>query len=93
LTFQDNFKAQIQDIQITVDANGTPTSDFSFKLKDTTLQAQACIVMSCRNTKVSNSYPPTAPFIFWDQNSNNIKINNITGLVAGVAYSLKVLVF
>lgn len=93
LTFSENFKAQIQDITITVDSNGTPVSNTLIKVKDSSLNPSGLLIIGCRNLKNAQGYPSSAPFIFWTSTDVGLKINNITGLTANVEYSIRVLVF
>ena len=93
LTFVDNFQAQIQDITVTVDSLGTPTSGLTIKITDPTLNISGIIIIGCRDTGNSTRYPTSAPFMSWTSGTNSIKVNNITGLIPDVAYAIRLLIF
>ena len=89
LTFDDNFNAQLKEITVTVDGSGTPTTTTSFK---TTLRSNAYGVMCIRALAADNSYVTAAPFVSYVEGSSSITIRNITGLTAGIKYTLRLLV-
>lgn len=90
LSVTDNLNMQYKDITVTVDATGKPTSSLTYKsaLNGTT---QGVVVVKADNLSNSGTYPTSAPFISWSDNSGTVTINNISGLQANQKYQLKLL--
>jgi hypothetical protein len=91
LTFSDNFQSKTIDVTVKVDESGVPSSELVIKL-DSSFKPNGIIVISCRNTVNSSSYPTSAPFATWSATTNGVKIEHITGLIANSEYTLKVLI-
>lgn len=92
LTFRDNIKSQVQDITVSVDANGTPRQNASFKL-NISARVDGTLVILAENQDNSNTYPSGGVFINGTQDINNFIINHITGLQANQSYLLRVVIF
>lgn len=91
LTFNDNFNANIKDLQVSVDSNGIPTVDTFISTKISG-QVTGMIVLSAINQVNSNIYPTSMPFIsFSNTATGNLKINHISGLQTGTNYLLTIL--
>jgi len=94
LTFDENFNSSQHTITVTVDANGTPSQRTSVT---TTLQG---VVAGIIVTKAINStsftsgavYPASTPFISYTQSNQQVTINNIKGLTAGIPWTLSFIV-
>ena len=89
ITLRDNIKSTVQDLTVTVDANGLPTSGSQFKLTFSGT-VDGVTVLSAQNQDNSTTYPTNGVFISGAQNSNVYTINHITGLQAGASYKLRV---
>lgn len=92
LTFEDNFLATVKDIDVTVDANGTPLIKTSVLLSNN-LPVKGTFVISVTNKSNATGYPTSAPFISFSQNGNALFIDNITGLVPNNRYVVRFIAF
>lgn len=92
LTFEDNFLASVKDIEITVDASGTPTTRTSILLSNN-LPVKGTQVISTVNKTDGSKYPTSAPFISFTQNGTSLFIDNITGLQANYRYVVRFIAF
>lgn len=93
LTLRDNFKATVKDILVTTDSNGNPTSGASFKLTTGTAKIDGILVLSALNQVNSAGYATSGVFITGGQSGDSFIINNITGLIPGQSYSLRIVAF
>lgn len=89
---RNNLFCSVRDVDVTLDANGLPINRTTFGLNSTT-QVIGCIVISAINQTNSAIYPTSAPFISFSQLDNSILINHITGLQAGMRYTLRIVAF
>jgi hypothetical protein len=89
LTISDNFKGLTKDIQVKVNASGTPTAGGKFQVS---LQGQigGMSVIRAICTDNNSTYPTSHPFISYTQTTNLVTINNITGLQADTLYDLRI---
>lgn len=92
LTFEDNFLATVKDVEITVDANGTPLVSTSVLLNSTN-PVKGTLVISTVNKTNATAFPTSAPFISFTQNGASLFIDNITGLKANNRYVVKFIAF
>jgi len=92
ISLRDNVQTNIKDIQIKVDVKGTPTPAVKFTI-DTTLNIEGLQVIKATNTKNPTVYPTGGIFISYAQVDDVIAINNITGLVAGEIYLIRIVVY
>lgn len=92
LTFEDNFLASVKDIEITVDASGTPTTRTSILLSNN-LPVKGTHVVLAVNKTDGSKYPTSAPFISFSQNGTSLYIDNITGLQANYRYVVRFIAF
>lgn len=89
--FTNNIDSTVKDITVTVDATGKPTTPTSFAIHKPT-PIQGLFVIKAENTANSSVYPSGAVFLSWTQTAASVKIDNVAGLVAGNAFSLRVVV-
>lgn len=92
LSFADNIQSTTKDITVIVDGDGVPTNSAGFQLEDKTMKITGCIVLSCENLDAPGTYSAYAPYVYWTQNGNGLKINNIAGLLSGYKYKIRLLV-
>jgi hypothetical protein len=91
LDIRSNFYCTYKEIEVTVDATGTPTSRTVFTLTNPGVQVIGLSLLYAANQDNPSVYPTTAPFISWVQVDNGILINNITGLQANNRYKLRII--
>lgn len=87
LTLEDNFQGLIKSITVQTTANGTPTVPITFPTGLNVKIAHMLVTGATNNTN-SNVYPTGTPFVSYSQNSNNVTINNITGLPINNTFTL-----
>ena len=92
LTLKDNMLGTVKDIEVVVNATGTPTTQTSFRL-DKTFTVLGCQVIKADNQTNSSVYPTGQPFISFVQNGNNVIINNITNLQANNRYIVRIVAY
>lgn len=91
LTFRENFLATVKDVDVEVDATGTPKKTTSISLSFTN-RVDGCLVIKADNLTNTNTYPSGSVMINYKQTENSIIINNITGLQADNVYRLRIVV-
>jgi hypothetical protein len=93
ISFRDNILCTIKDVDVTVDSDGTPlqTVGITLDTSNATNRVDGVMVIKADNLTSPGTYPTTAPFISYQQNTNTILFNNITGLAANQKYRLRVL--
>jgi len=92
ITLRDNIACTVKEIDVKVDASGTPLSTTQFQM-DITNRLDGITVLNAINLDVSTNYPTSGIFISWTQTQTGILINNITGLQANQTYRLKLVAF
>ncbi len=92
LSLKDNIFCTVKDVDIIVDANGTPnvTTSFTLDRQGVVLGTQVLAAVNQVNSAV---YPTGAPFVSFLQSGNSVIINNITGLQANQRYSIRIVAF
>lgn len=88
----NNLFCSVRTLDITVDANGIPTTRTTFGLNSTS-SVIGCTVLSAVNQVNSAVYPLGAPFISFTQVDQAILINHITGLQPETRYTITVVAF
>ena len=89
LTFDDNFLGGIKDVEVTVDASGTPFNQTT--IVTDIPKPRGIIVVKADNLTNSTLYPPGSPFVSFNIIQNGIQITNVTGLSPGYRYNLRLL--
>lgn len=92
LTIRDNLLGTIQDVLVTVDANGKPIQTTAFKL-NSTARVDLVMVGLALNQVNSNVYPTSGVLVSGTQSDNIYTIANVSGLQAGQQYSLRIVAF
>jgi hypothetical protein len=88
----DNLTWDLIQLDVTVDANGSPVPRARFS--SSVAKPTGLLVINAQNITNSLTYPTGAPFInFTPQGSGIAEINNISGLQAENKYRLTVVVF
>lgn len=93
LTLADNFQATVKDVDVTVNAQGNPTSATSFSLDVSGVPVTGIQVIRAENLTNSAIYPASQPFISFIQIENSVRILNVTGLQPNNRYRLRVIAF
>jgi len=86
VSLKDNIFCMVKDIAIVVDSLGIPEILTQFRLEDPNMKILGCQVLKVINQDNTLTYPTSAPFISFTQNSGVITINHITGLHADTNY-------
>lgn len=91
LTFADNYAAIIKEVEISVNADGTPKQNLTIPV---TYEGRTLSVMvgSVQNLTSQNSYPVSAPFVTFIQSGKNVIIQHFTGLQANNTYRVKLII-
>lgn len=90
VSLTDNIYCTVKDIDITVDANGG-TGNARISVNNPTVQVLGFDVIRVSNLTNSAIYPTGQPFISFTQLEGSILINNITGLLPGYRWRLKII--
>lgn len=87
LNFNDNFQALDTEATFTAPAN-------NFKVQMTLKQnPKGCMVLRVDDLTDSSAILTSAPFVQFTNSSNEVIINNITGLVSGHKYRVRLVFF
>ena len=92
ITLRDNIACTVKEIDVKVDASGTPLSTTQFQM-DITNRLDGITVLNAINLDVSTNYPTSGIFISWTQTQTGILLNNITGLRPNQTYRLKIVAY
>lgn len=87
VSLQDNIYASVNDITVTVNASGTPTTPVSWTVANSTTIEGVQVI---RVTGASNTYPTATPYITYTQNGTKITAINVAGLPASTTFTLRV---
>jgi len=90
LTFKDNISSTINTFQVTVDATGKPNSTITIT-KSNTNTLLGLVVIKAVNLTSSSVYPTGGIFVSYTETTNNLIVNNITGLPANNSFNITVL--
>jgi hypothetical protein len=90
LTFSENFRGQMKDIEVTVDSSGVPTVDTSFK-SSLSSSCKGLWVIKAENLTSSGTYPTAAPYVSFTESSGQIYVEKITGLQSANKYRLRII--
>lgn len=93
ISLTDNIAGTLKDINVTVDANGLPTSATQFSLTVANQKIIGTQVIYAQNTANSAIYPTGGIFISFTQTTTGILINNITGLPSGQPFLIRVMAY
>ena len=92
LTLSDNLACTVGNVTVTVDSTGTPVSTTSVKLSNT-LTIQGVVPLQVVDNTNSSNYPAGGVTISYSVNGQSINITNITGLIVGHSYNIRMVVF
>lgn len=92
LTLSDNLAASVKDVTLSVDSTGRPTSPTAFTISNSNTISGLQVLKATNNTNAT-VYPTGGIFITYTQSSNQITINNITGLPVNNQFSIRVVAF
>lgn len=92
VSLRDNLQCTVKDIDVAVDASGSPINPTAIQLEGTA-RADGWLVIRADNLTDSDVYPEGSPFLSCSQTTNGLLINNITGLQENYTYRLRVVVF
>lgn len=90
LTFADNFLATVTDINVSVNANGTPNQATSFKLSTNQKSTSGIFVINAFGANDSTLLPEAGVFIAFSQNGNSVNITSIKGLLPSITYTIRI---
>lgn len=90
LTFKDNIASTIKELDVQVDNTGKPLAPTVIK-KTSSDRIEGIIVVRAQNLTNSTTYPSGAVFISYTETTENIIINNITGLQPNNFYRINVI--
>jgi hypothetical protein len=93
LSLSENIACTVKEVKIIVDSNGIPTTETIFGLDSTSVNVEGCHVIKATNIKNPNTYPTSGVFITYTQVSTGVKIQHVTGLIAGEQYNVKVVAY
>jgi len=91
LTFASNIQSTINTFQVVVDANGNPTSNITINKDVPGVSLIGVVVVKAVNNTNSNVFPTGSPFVSYTETSNQIIINNISGLQPNNNYSITII--
>lgn len=93
LTFEDNFKGNVNTVSVTLNSDGTPKARTTYSLGNT-FQATGTLVLNASNQTNSTVYPDGGIFVSFQQvGSSEVQINHVTGLPADNTFELTIITF
>jgi hypothetical protein len=84
----EDLNAQVKDLEITVDSDGFPTSDASFK---STLKGKCTQIMVGRVQAINrvDVYPTGGHSVTFSDNGGQVVVNHITGLPPNIRFTVR----
>lgn len=92
INLRDNLAVSVRDLQVSVDANGTPSSTISFGVANNN-PIDGTIVLRALNQTNNAVYPTGGIFLSYTQSGTKVIVNNITGLPPDNTFSLRIVAF
>ena len=93
ISISENIQCTLKDVSFKVDAAGNPTTRVSFISDIPNMRVIGTQVIKVVNNSNSSSYPTSGVFISFTETNNGIEINNVTGLIAGNTYTLRIVAY
>lgn len=90
VSLKDNIFCTVKDVQVVVTSGGIPKNTASIRLEEPTMRVLGCQVIRAINQDNVTTYPNSAPFVSFTQNSSVVNINHVTGLQADTNYLLTI---
>jgi hypothetical protein len=88
VSLNDNIFCVVKTIPVTVDVNGNTTNTANFQISIPNMRVQGCTVIRAVNTSNSSIFPTGAPFVSFTPGTQQVTINNVTGLTPGQQWSI-----
>lgn len=93
ITLGQNIACTIKDIDITVNAQGVPTSTVAFE-RANQLPIEGVTVLNVINLDNPTVYPTSQPYVAWTINqTGRVQVQYVSSLVANNKYRLKIVVW
>ena len=93
ISISENIQCTLKDVSFKVDSAGNPTTRVSFISDIPNMRVIGTQVIKVVNNTNSSSYPTSGVFISFTETNNGIEINNVTGLIAGNTYTLRIVAY
>lgn len=90
ISLSDNIACNINDITLSVDASGTPTSTISYPITLKT-KPQGISVIDINNQTNPIGYPTSGVTVSFTRQNTSIIINNVTGLIPNNKYIIRII--
>lgn len=91
LTFRDNIKSTVKEIEVNVNSSGIPKVQTIFNV-DIAGQIDGLWVIRSENLTSPTVYPSSGVHISYTQSNNLITVNHVAGLPSDNRFKLKVLI-
>lgn len=91
VSLKDNILCVVKDVPVVVDANGNTTNTANFSIDVPNMRVRGCTVIRCVNTSNNSLFPTGAPFVSYTPGTQQVTINNVTGLIPGQQWTLTVI--
>lgn len=92
ISLRDNVDCMVASFTVAVDKNGIPSTTAQVKMTNPGNVEGIC-VLSCVNQTTSTGYPTGGVFVSYTANSTGIVVNNVTGLIPGNNYLIKLVIY
>lgn len=90
LSLSDNLFCTVKLIDVTVNANGVPTTSTTFTLDNQAPVVGIQVIYAVNQTNTA-IYPTGQPFISFTPISNGVLINHVSGLQANQRYTIRLI--
>lgn len=90
VSLSDNLYCTVKDVDLVVDVSGG-TQNTRFVVNNPTVPVSGIQIIRATNLSNSNVYPTGQPFMTFTQLEGSILINNITGLLPGYRWRVRVI--
>lgn len=92
ISLRDNIRGQVTSFNITVDKNGNPANPVNVTMTSPG-NIEGITVLNVTNQTASTGYPTGGVFCSFTQASGGIQILNVTGLIPGNNYLIKLAIY
>jgi hypothetical protein len=93
LTLKENFAATITEFSVAVNDSGVPLQTTTVRMSNNQTTVEGIVVLTAVGGRNGDIMPLAAPYIDAIKDGNLLTIKHVTGLVPGVSYRIKAVVY
>lgn len=91
VSLAQNILCTVKDVPVVVDVNGNTTNTANFQIDIPNMRVRGCTVIRAVNTSNTSLFPVGGVFVSYTPGTQQVTINNVTGLIPGQQWTLTVI--